>query len=179
MRDKLAGSYYQNQDQKTSGGDRGARSRDFRFLKLWDFLNSWVPTVVACVLLTLATTTAHAQFVFADVYDFASPGGYSALDISPLTLWTDGNLYGTTQFGGGYGCGTIFGVSTSSYSDVYSFNGKTNHQCDTLSGLTQDNGYFYGAAGSSASRPSPLPAADRFAAHWASGLQPAPQEAEV
>jgi uncharacterized repeat protein (TIGR03803 family) len=107
------------------------------------------PASACALLLTLAAAPAHAQFVYADIHDFASPAGYQPIDASPLTLWSDGNLYGTSQLGGANDCGTIFGVSTSVYNDVFAFNGSGNpRQCGPVSGLTQANGYFYGATSS-------------------------------
>ena len=73
--------------------------------------------------------------------------------VSGLVQATDGNLYGTTQFGGlinsscGYGCGTIFkitpaGVLTTLHSFAYRADGSPS-----LGGLVQGtDGNFYGTA---------------------------------
>jgi uncharacterized repeat protein (TIGR03803 family) len=67
----------------------------------------------------------------------------------------DGNLYGTTLFGGDYGCGTIYKVSPSGiYTVAYSFRGASAG-CTPLTPLTvAQNGRLYGttAAGGALDR---------------------------
>jgi uncharacterized repeat protein (TIGR03803 family) len=84
---------------------------------------------LACALLfmllfVLAAAPAHAQFVYSSLYEFNC--GYSSgcfpEDVGQLTVWSDGNLYGTASSGGSYLCGTIFNATASGgYSDDFPF----------------------------------------------------------
>jgi uncharacterized repeat protein (TIGR03803 family) len=69
------------------------------------------------ILIALAGTTLHAQFVYVDVYDFGSMGclpGCVPIDLGQLTRWSDGNYYGSTFQGTGNGLGTLFRFNPSS-----------------------------------------------------------------
>ncbi len=98
------------------------------------------------------------------LYSFCSESGCAdgSSPRSTLIQATDGNLYGTTEYGGNeydgvvgycfasYGCGTIFAVTTAGkLTTLYSFcaqNGCTDGFFPPA-GLTQDtNGIFYGTA---------------------------------
>jgi uncharacterized protein (TIGR03437 family) len=91
-------------------------------------------------------------------------GGADGMDpVGALTLGPDGNLYGTTQFGGAYncagqvrGCGTVFQVTSSgTLTTIYSFSGPdgmnpvnalTLGADGNLYGTTQNGGpHGYGA----------------------------------
>jgi uncharacterized repeat protein (TIGR03803 family) len=83
------------------------------------------------------------------VYGFA--GGSDGSDPSGLTTPdSQGNLYGTTQQGGEYGCGTVFQVnSTGQESVFYNFAGPPDDGCYPQAGLVRDSkGNLYGTAGS-------------------------------
>lgn len=73
---------------------------------------------------------------FRDVPDGALPSG-------ALTV-LDGELYGTTNYGGRYGYGSVFSVTTAGKeSTLYSFKGYPGG-ITPLAGLTVVNGSFYG-----------------------------------
>jgi uncharacterized repeat protein (TIGR03803 family) len=115
------------------------------------------PMTLACIVLAmLAATPLHAQFTYTDIFDMncdtaASNGACDAYNIGPLSLWTDGNLYGTAwQLGPPY-CGMIFDVSTSgAYTNVLNFTGYKGkiRGCAEWAGLTPAGTSavtFYGA----------------------------------
>ncbi len=83
---------------------------------------------------------------YTNLYSFvAGPNG--ALPQSGLVQGSDGNLYGTTAYGGTYGGGTIFRISpTGSYTNLYSFFGyPTGDGGQPWDGLVQgSDGNFYG-----------------------------------
>jgi uncharacterized repeat protein (TIGR03803 family) len=56
-----------------------------------------------------------------------------------------GNLYGTTELGGAFGCGTIFKVDASgAYTILYSFAGQPDAQNPEAGLIRDDAGNFYG-----------------------------------
>ncbi len=92
--------------------------------------------------------------VFTPLYDFCPETGCfdGILPFGTLIQATDGNLYGTTQFGGIIGNGTIYewNPTTQTFSVLYSFPQNSG----TVAGLVQaTNGRFYGtnASGGSSS----------------------------
>jgi uncharacterized repeat protein (TIGR03803 family) len=109
---------------------------------------------VASVVLTLAvlmmpavlaTQTAHAQtysvlYSFKGGTDGANPYG------SPLLRDSNGNLWGTTPYGGAYGNGTVFKVNKNGKEIfLYSFKGAPDGAYP-VSPLVQDSsGNFYGS----------------------------------
>ena len=83
------------------------------------------------------------------VYNFGSNSTDGSLPVAPLVQGSDGNLYGTTQNGGGSGncytgCGTLFKVTTSgSLTTLHIFNGDDGSYPDGA--LVQGNdSNFYG-----------------------------------
>ena len=100
----------------------------------------------------LTATATAGQYSFADLYQFQAPDGNQPL--AGMTLGADGNLYGTTQYGGPNGDGTIFvfnpktGVTTTIYNFFYEmFNGNTpvyDGYDPTGKLVAAANGVFYG-----------------------------------
>jgi uncharacterized repeat protein (TIGR03803 family) len=68
---------------------------------------------------------------------------------SGLIHGSDGYLYGTTDFGGNRGCGTVFKISQSGkFKSIYSFAGG-NDGCNPASSVIRDAaGNIYGTTGS-------------------------------
>jgi uncharacterized repeat protein (TIGR03803 family) len=64
------------------------------------------------ILTVFSGATLHAQFNYADVYDFGPldcPAGCQPIDVGQLTRWSDGNFYGSTfQGAGSNNGGTLF-----------------------------------------------------------------------
>ncbi len=74
---------------------------------------------------------------------------------SPLILGSDGNMYGTTTFGGStacsggaqwQGCGTVFKIDTGgNFESLHSFSGPDGAYPTSI--MQSSDGYFYGTAG--------------------------------
>lgn len=74
---------------------------------------------------------------------------------SPLILGSDGNMYGTTTFGGStacsggaqwQGCGTVFKIDTGgNFKSLHSFSGPDGAYPTSI--MQSSDGYFYGTAG--------------------------------
>jgi uncharacterized repeat protein (TIGR03803 family) len=99
---------------------------------------------LACALLVVfAGTPLHAQS-YQDLYDFNCA---ACTPYGRLTQGSDGNLYGTTTFGGSNNFGTIFLVSTTGtgYTTLWSFDGTNTGEFPS-GGLTLSSfdGNFYG-----------------------------------
>jgi len=93
--------------------------------------------------LTAATLSAHAQ-TYTDLFDFDGTRGSSPQDPQLLAQGQDGNLYGTTAYGGSNDLGVVFRMSPSgAISALYSFDGP--HGERPWGGLTLGtDGNFYG-----------------------------------
>jgi uncharacterized repeat protein (TIGR03803 family) len=93
-----------------------------------------------------AAVSMHAQ-TYQHLYDFDCPTGCIPWNYGRLTQGTDGNLYGTTEYGGPNDYGTIFRVSTSGtgYTVLWNFDGATTG-ANPIGGLTLSSvdGNFYG-----------------------------------
>jgi uncharacterized repeat protein (TIGR03803 family) len=95
--------------------------------------------------------------VFAKLFDFSNPasGKNNNNGMNPgsnLVVANDGNLYGSTEFGGAHGRGTIFkltlptSTSKSTLTTLYSFRGSDG--ANPLAGLIQaGDGNLYGTTG--------------------------------
>ena len=72
----------------------------------------FAPLVMACIGLALLTTSAAAQTI-QPIYSFTN-SGFSSLrnPRADLILGSDGNFYGTTQYGGSGGFGAAFKITT-------------------------------------------------------------------
>jgi uncharacterized repeat protein (TIGR03803 family) len=119
---------------------------------------SLLPAALACALLVvLSAAPLHAQFTYTDLFDMncdtdlTGNGACNAYNVGPLSLWTDGNLYGTAYEEEAPYCTLIFNVSTSgSYTNVLTFTGSTGKVkgCAEYAGLTPAGTKtvtFYGA----------------------------------
>ena len=95
-----------------------------------------------------AAPPLQAQFIYGDIYDFSCNGDSPCEpnDVVELAQGLDGNLYGTTLFGGAHNFGIIFMVTPSgSYTDLWDFDGVTGEY--PTGGLTlASDGNFYGVA---------------------------------
>lgn len=84
-----------------------------------------IPVFLTLLLSTLLPSQLHAQ-TFQVLYTFHGPDG--AGPFGPLTLDSDGNIYGTTGVGGSgctQGCGTVFALNKNGKMlGSYKFNGK-------------------------------------------------------
>ncbi len=87
------------------------------------------------------------------LYSFCSESGCTdgEYPLAGLALGSDGNLYGTTQYGGAGGsdcgsCGTVFKITpTGTLTTVHSFSATNGDGAYPLAALIQDtNGSFYG-----------------------------------
>lgn len=93
--------------------------------------------------------TADTQTV---LYNFCSQTNCAdgAAPWTPLARAWDGDLYGTTYFGGTssncrYGCGIVFKIDTAGIETVrHSFAGGTSDGCGPLQGLWDEAGTLYG-----------------------------------
>src|SRR5437870_5655664 len=101
--------------------------------------------VALSLSLTVGTVNAIAQ-TYTDIYDFDGTLGSSPADPQLLAQGRDGNLYGSTPYGGTKGFGAIFVVTpTGGLSDIHSFVGTDGQGPD--GGLTLgSDGNFYGTA---------------------------------
>jgi len=84
------------------------------------------------------------------LYSFAGPGADGQNPYSTLILDTNGNLYGTTEWGGGgmcfgIGCGTVFKLDkTGKETVLYSFTGGSDGAAPSTSLIQDAAGNFYG-----------------------------------
>jgi uncharacterized repeat protein (TIGR03803 family) len=109
--------------------------------------NRW-KLALATVMLCLATTVAAPSQTFTVLATFTGSNG--ELPPGPLTQGTDGNLYGTTNFGGtnmtecfGSGCGTVFMITpVGTLTTLHNFDGSEGCEAPGLTLGTDGN--FYG-----------------------------------
>jgi uncharacterized repeat protein (TIGR03803 family) len=94
-------------------------------------------TLAAAMILVL---TAQAS-TFTTLYSFHSP---ELLPIGGLVLASDGNYYGTTEYGGNYDSGTVFRMTPSgTVTQLATFNGTNGQYPEATLALGTD-GNFYG-----------------------------------
>jgi uncharacterized repeat protein (TIGR03803 family) len=75
---------------------------------------------------------------------------------APLLLGTDGNFYGTTEFGGDNGCGTVFQITTNGiFATIHSFTYLENGPESYAALVQATNGNFYIACEGSSSSFNP------------------------
>src|SRR5580704_3164655 len=105
--------------------------------------NSWMMTFV--VLLWIATAIASPAHSFTTLVNFNGTNGFSPY-FESLVQGIDGNLYGTTAYGGANGDGTVFKVSeTGTLTTLHSFAGYPTDGQTPYGGLVlATNGNFYG-----------------------------------
>ncbi|MFZ0793988.1 MAG: choice-of-anchor tandem repeat GloVer-containing protein, partial [Candidatus Korobacteraceae bacterium] len=122
-------------------------------------LDLWltVAATVIATLLVVAAMPAHAQ-TFTVIHSFNGADG--ANPFVGLTLDAAGNLYGTTEFGGGHGCnigdcGTVFKLTHRGSSWVlsllYAFTGGQDGQFPEARVTFGPDGTLYGTASTGAS----------------------------
>ena len=89
---------------------------------------------------TIYKITPSGKFTL--LYQLHNPDG--ALPLAPLILGTDGNFYGTTQYGTSCNCGTVFRITPAGkFKVLYSFD--ITHGSSPTSPLVQGtDGDFYG-----------------------------------
>jgi uncharacterized repeat protein (TIGR03803 family) len=104
---------------------------------------------MACVLFVFCAVTAivsPAQ-TFRTLLDFNGTDGSAPFNVSPVQ-GTDGNFYGTTDYGGNNGVGTVFKVTAvGTLTTLYSFCSETNCADGSypVAGVVQGtDGNFYG-----------------------------------
>ncbi|HET9307927.1 MAG TPA: choice-of-anchor tandem repeat GloVer-containing protein [Candidatus Sulfotelmatobacter sp.] len=101
---------------------------------------------LACALLMVfAAASLHAQ-AYQDLYDLGCIGGCSPIDSGRLTQGVDGNLYGTTEFGGTNNDGALFFATPSgSSAPLFYFDGaKSGANPVGALTLASTDGNFYG-----------------------------------
>jgi uncharacterized repeat protein (TIGR03803 family) len=93
----------------------------------------------------------NASGGYTNLYFFVGSPNDGGQPKAGLVQGSDGNLYGTTFYGGtstncSNGCGTVFRISTSgNYSNLYSFTGRPNDGATPWAGLVQGrDGNLYG-----------------------------------
>jgi uncharacterized repeat protein (TIGR03803 family) len=104
-----------------------------------------IPLVLILVVVAGRTLNAGAQTV-TTVYSFNGSPTDGSQPYAGLVQSSDGNFYGTTEFGGSSGSGTVFQVSLSgSYTSLYSFGSSSGDGSRPYAGLVQgSDGNFYG-----------------------------------
>ena len=103
---------------------------------------------LACALVLLLVAAPLCAQTYQDLHDFDCGTGCTPWDRGRLTQGIDGNLYGTTEYGGRFGYGTIFRINPSGagYTVLWDFDGATTG-ANPIGALTLSSvdGNFYGA----------------------------------
>jgi uncharacterized repeat protein (TIGR03803 family) len=101
---------------------------------------NWWKTACAALLLSAATAIALPAQTFTTLVDFDGTDGQNPFYV-PLVQGTDGNLYGTTPYGGANRAGTVFKMTPSgTLTTLYSFCA----QSDCTDGETPETGLVLG-----------------------------------
>ena len=117
----------------------------------WLRRHAGLGTVAATVLFLLTAGAGHraqAQTstpTFTSVYSFTG-GTDGAEPFGSVVEDSSGNIYGTTQFGGAAGDGTVFKISSSGESVCYSFTGQNGDGAYPVGGLLLSGSTLYGTA---------------------------------
>jgi uncharacterized repeat protein (TIGR03803 family) len=100
--------------------------------------------VLVLVAAVVATRLVHAQtYTYTVLWTFTGGGG--PLDIGGLVRDANGNLYGTTEYGGTYGYGTVFELNKASKEKVlYSFSGGKDGNAPSAGLVRDTQGNLYG-----------------------------------
>jgi uncharacterized repeat protein (TIGR03803 family) len=110
-------------------------------------MSCWEKVCLGCALFAamVISSSAHAQtYLETVVHNFAGPDG---LDPYSLVVGKNGNLYGTTGYGGAYGLGTVFQIDKTGKEKVlYSFKGKPDGYAPVVL-LASGSGELYGLTG--------------------------------
>ena len=111
-------------------------------MKVCFFYHSCASTFVFSVALAFFASAGHAQS-FKVVHDFAGMAD-GANPLNGLMLSSSGVMYGTTNSGGAYDCGTVFSFTGGKLTRIHSFEGGKDG-AEPQSALIQDKaGNLYG-----------------------------------
>jgi len=133
---------------KRSTRDR-PRSCGRRFHRDGGVLTSWWARACAALMLCATAALLLPAQTFTTLHSFDRTHGASP--VAGLVQASDGNLYGTTQYGGANRSGTVFKITPSgTLTMLYSFCAKSNctDGSSPQAGLLQaTDGYLYGTTG--------------------------------
>ncbi|HTT84605.1 MAG TPA: choice-of-anchor tandem repeat GloVer-containing protein [Rhizomicrobium sp.] len=102
-------------------------------------LAAWAPAEGA------ATSSAHSPYKYTVLHEFAGAPDDGAGSGAEVTLDKSGNIYGTTDYGGANGEGTIFKIATDgTESVVHSFGGSGDGSSPDGAVTIESNGDMYG-----------------------------------
>ncbi len=94
---------------------------------------------------------AGLSSTLSNFYSFTG-GADGNAPVAPLIRGTDGNLYGTTEFGGDFGLGNVFKISTNgTITNLYSLTGGVDSSVPTNALMQTADGNFYGVTQSGGS----------------------------
>src|SRR5215471_7510815 len=94
---------------------------------------------------SIATCAGLCAQNFTDLHDFNGTDGSQPYFMA-LAIGNDGNLYGTTEYGGAHNLGTVFSITpTGTLTTLHSFAGPPSDGATPTAGLTLgSDGNFYG-----------------------------------